>query len=76
MSGYEAYSFKFGSNNLFHTDLTDHKWNDAQKNDFPLVPTPIYAMQWQPFVNMCGWDDEKPPEWKHSGGLCLHATNQ
>ena len=38
--GYEAYSLKFGSNNLFHSLLTGHKWNtDGSANNFPLVPT-------------------------------------
>ena len=45
MLGYDAYSLKFGSNNLFHTDLLAHKWTDDEKNDFPLVATPVYAMQ-------------------------------
>jgi rhodanese-related sulfurtransferase len=45
MLGYEAYSLTFGSNNLFYDDLTAHKWSDAQKNDFPLVQTPVFAMQ-------------------------------
>jgi len=37
MLGYEAYSLSFGSNNLFHTSLTAHKWVDTMANDFPLV---------------------------------------
>jgi rhodanese-related sulfurtransferase len=40
MLGYDAVSLKFGSNNLFHTLLTAHKWSAAQINDFPLVATP------------------------------------
>jgi len=40
MLGYDAVSLKFGSNNLFHTLLTAHKWSAAQINDFLLVPTP------------------------------------
>ncbi len=39
MLGYDAYSLKFGSNNLFHTDLTAHKWSAAA--DFPLEVTPV-----------------------------------
>ncbi len=41
MLGYEAYSLKFGSNGLFHTDLTAHKWTSSAQNDFDLVPTPV-----------------------------------
>jgi len=44
MLGYEAYSLKFGSNNLFHNDLEAHKWTAAdQGHDFPLevTPTPV-----------------------------------
>jgi len=41
MLGYDAYSLKFGSNNLFYDDLTGHKWSAAQTNDFPLVPTAL-----------------------------------
>lgn len=40
MLGYDALSLKFGSNNLFHTLLSGHKWSAAQINDFLLVPTP------------------------------------
>jgi len=44
--GYEAYSLKFGSNALFHSDLTSHLWNDAAKHDYPVVmggtPTPVF----------------------------------
>ncbi len=36
MLGYEAYSLKFGSNALFHTDLTAHKWGDAAVNEFDM----------------------------------------
>ncbi len=36
MLGYEAYSLKFGSNNLFHSSLIGHKWTEAAANDFPL----------------------------------------
>ena len=43
--GYEAYSLKFGSNNLFHSLLTGHKWSASY--DFELeigsVPTPVFA---------------------------------
>ncbi len=39
MLGYEALSLKFGSNNLFHSVLTGHKWSAAQINEFPLVAT-------------------------------------
>lgn len=35
--GYDAYSLKFGSNALFHTALTAHKWGDGAKNDYPVV---------------------------------------
>jgi rhodanese-related sulfurtransferase len=38
MLGYEAYSLKFGSNHLFHSSLTAHKWTGAA--DFPLEATP------------------------------------
>jgi len=34
MLGYEAYSLKFGSNNLFYDDLTAHKWSAS--NNFTL----------------------------------------
>ena len=37
--GYEAYSLKFGSNNLFYNDLTAHKWGASVQFDFPLVPS-------------------------------------
>lgn len=40
MLGYEAYSLKFGSNNLFHNNLTAHKWTTAAQNDFTLEQTP------------------------------------
>lgn len=40
MLGYEAYSLTFGSNNLFHDDLTAHKWTSAAQNDFPLTDPP------------------------------------
>ena len=40
MLGYDAVSLKFGSNNLFHTALSAHKWSAAQVNDFLLVGTP------------------------------------
>ena len=40
MLGYDARSLKFGSNNLFHSELTAHKWTAAAQNDFPLVATP------------------------------------
>ena len=39
MLGYEAYSLRFGSNNLFYDDLTAHKWGAGAQHDFPLVPT-------------------------------------
>ncbi len=41
MLGYDAYSLKFGSNNLFYDDLTAHKWSVGAQNDFTLVPTPV-----------------------------------
>ena len=37
MLGYNALSLKFGSNNLFHSQLTAHKWSAAQTHDYPLV---------------------------------------
>jgi rhodanese-related sulfurtransferase len=36
MLGYDAYSLKFGSNNLFYDQLTAHKWSAGAQNDFPL----------------------------------------
>jgi rhodanese-related sulfurtransferase len=36
MLGYDAVSLKFGSNNLFHSDLTGHKWNSDTSNTFTL----------------------------------------
>jgi len=36
MLGYDAVSLKFGSNNLFHTNLTAHKWSADQIHDFAL----------------------------------------
>ena len=39
MLGYEAYSLKFGSNNLFYDDLSAHKWGTGAQHDFPLVGT-------------------------------------
>jgi len=42
MLGYEAYSLKNGSNNLFYDSLTAHKWSAAQQNDFELTdPVPV-----------------------------------
>jgi len=38
MLGYEAYSLKFGSNNLFYDSLILHKWAGAA--DYPLEVTP------------------------------------
>jgi len=35
--GYDAYSLKFGSNGMFHSDLTAHKWGEGAQNDYPLV---------------------------------------
>jgi len=40
MLGYEAYSLKFGSNHLFHSSLTAHKWTGAA--DFELEATPTF----------------------------------
>ena len=37
MLGYTAYSLKFGSNNLFYSDLTAHKWSANEINEFELV---------------------------------------
>jgi rhodanese-related sulfurtransferase len=34
--GYEAYSLKFGSNALFHSQLTAHVWNTGAQPDFEL----------------------------------------
>jgi len=39
MLGYEAYSLKFGSNNLFYSNMTGGKWGPAAQHDFPLVTT-------------------------------------
>ena len=36
MLGYEAYSLKFGSNNMWYDELTGHKWVDPEA-DYPLV---------------------------------------
>jgi len=36
MLGYEAYSLAYGSNKLFHDQLTAHQWNESQLNDYPL----------------------------------------
>ena len=41
MLGYDAVSLAFGSNNLFHDDLTAHKWSAAAIQDFPLESTPL-----------------------------------
>ncbi len=41
MLGYDAVSLAFGSNNLFHDDLTAHKWSAAAIQDFPLEATPV-----------------------------------
>jgi rhodanese-related sulfurtransferase len=41
MLGYDAYSLTFGSNNLFHDQLTAHKWTDGAKHEFPLETSPI-----------------------------------
>ena len=45
--GYEAYSLKFGSNALFHDELSAHVWNGTT-NEYPLeitagTPTPQFA---------------------------------
>lgn len=37
MLGYEALSLKFGSNALFHSALTAHKWGAGATHDYPLV---------------------------------------
>jgi len=34
--GYEAYSLKFGANNLFYSQLVAHRWNPASVIDLPL----------------------------------------
>ena len=39
MLGYTAKSLKFGSNNLFHSSLTAHKWSSDFVMDFPLEAT-------------------------------------
>ncbi len=36
MLGYDAWSLKFGSNNLFYSDLEAHKWGAGSQNDFAL----------------------------------------
>jgi len=40
MLGYDAYSLKNGSNNLYYDQLTGHKWGASHQNDFTLEPTP------------------------------------
>jgi rhodanese-related sulfurtransferase len=40
MLGYTAKSLSFGSNALFHDDLTAHKWTEAAYNDFDMVMGP------------------------------------
>lgn len=40
MLGYDAYSLKFGANNLFYSNLTSNKWGAGAQHDFPLVATP------------------------------------
>ena len=40
MLGYDAVSLKFGSNNLFHSDLSAHKWAGDSSNNFSLETTP------------------------------------
>ncbi len=39
MLGYTAKSLVYGSNNLFHSSLTGHKWSSANVMDFPLEVT-------------------------------------
>lgn len=36
MLGYDAYNLNYGVNNLFHSELTAHKWTGSAMNDFPL----------------------------------------
>ncbi len=36
MLGYDAYSLKFGANNLFYSQLTAHFWGPYSMHDFPL----------------------------------------
>ena len=38
--GYTAKSLVYGSNNLFYSSLTSHKWSSANVMDFPLHNTP------------------------------------
>jgi rhodanese-related sulfurtransferase len=40
MLGYDAYSLRFGVNNLFYSNLTSNKWGAAAQHDFTLVTTP------------------------------------
>jgi len=40
--GYDAKSLVYGSNNLFHSSLTGHAWNDNNVMDFPLEATPTF----------------------------------
>jgi rhodanese-related sulfurtransferase len=41
MLGYNAKSMAYGSNNLFHSSLTGHKWSSANVMDFPLEMGPM-----------------------------------
>ena len=43
MLGYDAVSLKFGSNNLFHTNLSGHKWGGDSANNFTLETTAVVA---------------------------------
>ncbi len=44
MLGYEAYSLKWGSNALFHSDLTAHKWNGTTASyTLEVTPPPMAA---------------------------------
>jgi rhodanese-related sulfurtransferase len=40
MLGYDAKSLKYGSNNLFYSDLTGHKWSAGNVMNFELEVTP------------------------------------
>ena len=40
MLGYDAYSLRYGANNLFYNSLTANKWGAGAQHDFPLVVTP------------------------------------
>lgn len=45
MLGYDAYSLKYGVNNLFHSELTAHVWGPWAMYDFPLEEGGVSAVQ-------------------------------